>query len=163
MTREEALKTLTEKLATSGLILDGSRVNGVWIGIECCEEAHAGSWRYTKNGKLRFIVGNYGDKVQFPQTKDGGFNFDKIVEAVANRIKQHHYRAECAAKAASKREQADVECSQLRATHGLKEYSGKVRVTPCDYGIELVVSKGITKEQADAMLAAAKACGLIES
>lgn len=159
MTREEALKTITEKLAAVGLTLEGTTVKGTWIQVDCIEEGRGSLYL---NGKLRFIVGNYSAKSQFPQTKDGGFNWDKIVGAVIDKIKQAQDQAERASRIASRRERADIECSQLRAAHGLKKYSGKVQVIPCDYGIELVVSKGITKEQADALLAAAKACGLID-
>jgi hypothetical protein len=164
MTREEAYKTLTEKLIAAGHKVDLNSlrmVDDTYISLECHEETQTGSYSYKKNGKLRLIVGGYGDKRQFPQTKDGGFNWDKIVKVIESKVAQRKADDARSAKAQSRREQADVECSQLRAVYGLKEYYGFLQVSPCDQGIELRVNKGITKEQAEVLIKAAKEAGLI--
>lgn len=42
------------------------------------ERSHQSSWRSTPNGKMRLTVGDYGDRVSFPQRKNGSHNYDEI-------------------------------------------------------------------------------------
>jgi len=167
MTREEALKNLAEKLTAAGHrvgLHNGvyiRSVDGALIAIEACEEYKGGSYGTQKSGKVRLIIGGYGNKVQFPQRKDGEYNWDAIIKAIADRVKQKLYASERNAVAEAKLAQAEVECDQLREAYGLQRYEGLIRVVPSNYGIELKVSSEITKEQAEILIKAAKEAGLI--
>ena len=179
MTYEEALQTIVKKLTEAGhtvvlssptLRADGFElvqqfirsIDGIRIDVWFREETPAGySWRNRPACKLRGSVGGFGDKTQYPQLKNGEFNWAKMVEDIGSRIKHEKLRREQAENGAMRRAEADVECCQLRAVFGLQEYGGKVQVHPTDSGIELRVAKGITKEQAEILLRAAKEAGLL--
>ncbi len=77
---------------THELFIDGIDAS-YWLAfVE--ERTHTSSWRSHNNGKMRLTVGDFGDRVSFPQKKDGTHNYvevaSKLRARVARRIADDH-------------------------------------------------------------------------
>lgn len=131
------------------------RVDGFWIGVEIRAEREAyGYINRKKNGKFRVIVGDYGDKTQFPQKADGTFSYLKIVECIVSKVHEAQRckksRAERDAKDSVNQEIAE----RLNAQFGCKAYSSGVYLTTtADGRLELKGAENLTEEQARMILA----------
>lgn len=97
---DDALKGLTNELGKRGVphqLVEPDPIHGhrpLWrkfnsIGGEYMEveiKAERGSPMARAKGKIRIQVGNYGERRQFPERKDG-FNFAAIVDCIQTSIK----------------------------------------------------------------------------
>ena len=72
----------------SYFVLDGYNIKNF---IEFIQERTGSTWNSKLTDKVRFIVGPYRGKTQFPQRKDGSWNFEKmlpLLEAEIERCKK---------------------------------------------------------------------------
>ena len=69
----------------SHFVLDGYNIKNF---IEFIQERTGSTWNSKLTDKVRFIVGPYRGKVQFPQRKDGSWNFEKMLPLLENEIER---------------------------------------------------------------------------
>lgn len=70
------------RLSDGKLLIDEVDVQYVLDITE--ERTHLSSWRSKPTGKLRVTVGDYGNRVSYPQRKDGSFNYEAIANALCH-------------------------------------------------------------------------------
>lgn len=57
-------------------------------------ESSSGSWWRQRNGKVRVVIGSYGETEQFQQLKDGNHRYAAIAEAVFRRMERQKFEKE---------------------------------------------------------------------
>lgn len=73
------------------LIIDG--VDTHWRLDFVQERSHQSSWRSTPTGRTRLTVGGYGNRVSFPQRKDGTHNYAEIARMLINYADSQNHEA----------------------------------------------------------------------
>jgi len=139
------------------LIIDGVEAN---YQIEIKEDWTGSAWKPKPTGKLRIIVGDYGHKRQYPQRKDGSFNYaDAVLVLIAYAAERKRIKAVEAQKADNK-----TVAAELIKTLGISNYN-LVRIDPSaspDKPIRLAL-KGefsMTVEDATKLVTALQSLGL---
>lgn len=166
MNSQEALQLITTKLADAGFSVEGSptglcMVNGV-IPLRFNEEGSTYGHKHVSNGRCRVTLGEYGKLTQYPQTKDGEYNWPKMIGDIKERIAKEEARAAHALKAKKLRDRLDVEIDQLNSKYGCTrgDVSKPARVIMDSEGLTFS-ARGLTKGQADALMAKAMELGLL--
>ena len=77
--------------ADAKLIIDG--VDTQWRLDFKQERSHQSSWRSTPTGRTRLTVGDYGNRVSFPQRKDGTHNYAEIARMLINYADRQNHEA----------------------------------------------------------------------
>lgn len=82
--------------ADAKLIIDG--IDTQWRLDFKQERSHQSSWRSTPNGRTRLTVGDYGNRVSFPQRKDGSHNYVEIARLLINYAERQNAEAKMKAQ-----------------------------------------------------------------
>ena len=100
------------------------------IHVKLEREASSSRWRSgIPNGKMRAVVGEYGDKVTYPQRKDGSLNYAKIAEeAIKRLLSREAFLYERHKMENTKARNAAV-VRAFNEERGLMEYYGSFRVS----------------------------------
>lgn len=135
--------------------------------IELSFEMAGSDWHRRETGKIRVTVGNYGDKTQFPQRKDGAHSYDKIAELAVNKMRNAEER--------QRREQEAIDSQMLNAKVinplrdrlGLNEHYGAMTVAASNSTekpafVRVDIRKAMTVEQAVALHEALLSLGLVK-
>jgi hypothetical protein len=166
MTSQEALQTIIEKLTEAGLTVTRSpsglnTINGV-IPIRVEQESRGGLYSTRGNGKIRAKLGNYGrELIQYPQTKDGGFNWTKMIQDAKDLFAREEAARIQAEKNQQRRDRLGLEVDQLNSKYGVKDaFCRPARVAIDNNGLSFT-ARGLTKAQADVLMAKAMEMGLL--
>lgn len=146
-------------LRDGGLIVDGvnTRYELHWETTY----AHQSRWssRPAKPIGERIVVGQYGDRQSYPMRKDGTYSWGKIAERLG-RYADGKNRATLAA-IHKQRNQAAVE--RVKASHGLREYSGVVSASSnpkAPVTVSVKINLSMTEERAERLLLALRRLGI---
>lgn len=130
-------------------------------GLDVVQEYSGRGWRCTPNGKLRVIVGGYGDKRQFPQRKDGSHDYTAIADLIhSHALRAKHIKA-MAERREGNKEAVEAICEEL----GLSKYSPVLEVRPSaepsrPFAIKVEFSATVDANKLREVHAALKALGV---
>jgi hypothetical protein len=164
MTTQDAIRILTDMLVAAGHTVDCTNqnmVDGVRVLFWAADEYDRSSYLSKKNGKVRLYVDGNGDRKSYPQTKDGEFNWAKILETLESRVKVAKAAQEQARKLESRLNRVGIEVDQLKNQYGMTVAAPRaVSIHATEGGVQLRAN-GLTKAQAAALLAKAQELGMI--
>ena len=175
---------IVEALTKAGHVVNQAEDIGSWkvdgesVSIRIKADSHGDMWYSSLTGAVRVIVGDYGQRKQFPVKKDGTFRLDDLVSAVANVLQQKRH-TDATAKERAAQHGATVEIknrlvSEFYAKHGSVEHhfrgvsyeefqvpkEERVHLTASASGLSLEVYE-LTEEQGRRLLQTCKDIGLI--
>ena len=140
-----------------------SRMPNTSVHVDVKEErTDVSQWQSVPNGKLRVVTGDYGDRKNYPQRKDGSFDFEKIGAWLVQDMRRMAERREAQAV----REGSADMLANLRAELGLRELGGKCRLyasgdAEAPVHIDFSLSQNVSADKAREIVNALKALGLI--
>lgn len=126
------------------------------------QRQHLSSWRSAPTGKLRIIAGDFGERTNYPERKDGSFNYEAIAQYIVTAMRASRRRQTMNANQAANKHTAEV----LREELGMKEWASEFKISASSNGelpvlVEIQIKKSMTPEQARAVHAAMVAAGLV--
>lgn len=147
---------------------DGTRYSLMpQISIRWEEEARSRySFSYRHNGKIRVVVGEYGNKTSYPQRKDGTHSYDKIAENAIAQMRAQERRAAADLTARQTRASNEASAKALCKELGISEWSGSFSVRASQVAdqpafVEYKISRAMTCDDARKLHAALKELGLL--
>jgi len=171
--RYDVLKPIANAIVfqhpNTSVVLDEStarlHVDGIEVGhlVDIfAERAHSYFHRQRGTGKLRLSVGRYGERVSYPQRKDGTFNVKAITEVLYYDAQRQRQRA----MEDNVRKANEAQAKELRTELGVSEYAAPLSIrATSDVGkpvrLELSFQRIMTPTQARALHAALKAAGVL--
>lgn len=150
--------------ATAQLVDGKLHVNGqnMEFRFDMREERTSSTFHRRASGKIRVLVGPWGEKEQFPQRKDGTHNYEKMARSLV----RHAERERLAIIARCNREDNEVLVDALRDELGLSRYSRPVYLNattdasrPVHFDLE--IKRRMTVQEARDLYAILKAAGLV--
>lgn len=118
------------------------------VHVRFDEEYSGSTWRQRPTGRIRIVVGDYGNRKSYPPLKDGGYSYDKIADrllqearkSIGNAISNERHKRNANAAVA------------VRAACGIDQYNS-FRVTTNEnpdwpVHVKLGISRALTQEQA---------------
>lgn len=144
--------------------------------VPCClrwepEYRQLGAWRQQATGRLRMVVGGFGESRSYPPRKDGSYDYDaaashlfgKVIKAHTEWTRAQTVKANANSLQRLKEQFKLGEHSALLAAReyvpGYRHYPGHENVAP-EGKLLLRIKAEVTPEQAEALLTAAAQAGL---
>lgn len=157
---ENSVETKVGRWTDAKLVIPGLDYNHIDIRDE---QTRLSRFRSVNSGKQRVSIGTHGDKRQFPQRKDGSFNYPEIAAILDGKIARAKEQA-CQRLVSTKNSAAAI---ALRTELKLEEFYGAMRVVASSdvklpVFVTLEVKRAMTVEQAKTLHAALVAAGVIK-
>lgn len=158
--RKTAAGEVTLDETTLTLTVKGT--NASWRLSIDTEYERGSRWSARPTGKLRVVVGDFGDRTSYPQRKDGTHNYD----AIADKLLAHANAVLARQSAEQVKRTNTVIAERLVQELGLPAYGSGVTIEAttnpaAPIAFKFSTSGAISVERATALVAALRAAGLV--
>lgn len=157
--KQEIERKIVEVVAAHGCKLEEGYVDDTYVGVEVIAEVSSKPHLHTRifNGKFRVYIGTYGNKQMFRQQKNGDFLYSVIALAIISIANSNERKMAEQIQAEQIRIQSLNVKKKLSDKYCMSEYSKQLKAT--GQGLDVILT-GLTGQQADAILTAAKNVGV---